>query len=305
MKNKLTITIGISAYNEEANIKNLLQSIPVQNQEEYFIKEIIVISDGSEDQTAEKVREVNNKKIVFFEEKKRVGQNIRQNFILKKAKGDIIILLEADTVFKNNAYIHELIKPFITKKNISMTYGTSIPVLIKQRNFFAKMLTFVETFKARKLKTLNEENIYLCGTGKAFSKKMTESFFWPKDVPEDTYAYLFCKQNGLKTIFRPSAILHFRSPSNFSDYLKKTIRFNKGKVKLEKYFDRNTLFKSYRLPKSWLFSFLLEGLLITPTLMTAYVATSLVRKIFVSFAPEFDPLWDISESTKVLKIYEK
>ena len=116
MKNKLTVTVGIAAYNEDNNIQNLLRSIITQKEIDFHVKEIIIISDGSSDKTVEKVRGVQDKRITLLDEKERVGQNVRQNSIFKKAKGDIIVLLEADTILKDSKYLYELIKPFIAKK---------------------------------------------------------------------------------------------------------------------------------------------------------------------------------------------
>ena len=73
MYKKPTVTIGIPAYNEEANIKNLLDSILSQIQNNFIIDEIIVVSDGSSDKTADIVRSLNNSLINLIEDKERLG----------------------------------------------------------------------------------------------------------------------------------------------------------------------------------------------------------------------------------------
>lgn len=301
MKNKLKVTVGISAYNEESNIQYLLNRIITQKEIDFKILEIIVISDGSIDKTVDKVREVQDKRMVLFDEKERVGQNIRQNSIFKKAKGDIVVLLEADTILKDSNYLYELIRPFISLKNISMTYGYSLPIPLRGGGFFERMLTFVETLKQKKLDTLGNGNLYLCGTGRAFSKEMSKTFSWPKGVPEDTYTFLYCKKNGLKMVFTPNAIVHFRSPANFSDYIKKAIKFNKGQSKLKKYFSDSLLSHYYKLKSSWIISLFLEGFYRKPRFMTAYLFVNLAKRILSLFFPEYNPLWEVSSSTKLLK----
>ena len=52
MNKKLTVSVGIPAYDEEANIKSLLEAILQQRQENFILKSIIVVSDGSTDRTA-------------------------------------------------------------------------------------------------------------------------------------------------------------------------------------------------------------------------------------------------------------
>ena len=51
MRKKLTVTIGIPAYNEEANVRNLLVSLLAQKETNFKLQEIIVVSDGSTDKT--------------------------------------------------------------------------------------------------------------------------------------------------------------------------------------------------------------------------------------------------------------
>jgi glycosyltransferase involved in cell wall biosynthesis len=55
--NKLTVTIGIPAYNEEKSISNLLDSIIEQTQKDYVLEKVIVACDGCTDKTSEVVSE--------------------------------------------------------------------------------------------------------------------------------------------------------------------------------------------------------------------------------------------------------
>ena len=50
---KLTVTIGIPAYNEEKNIGRLLKSLSNQKGDDFTLNEIVVLSDGSTDMTNE------------------------------------------------------------------------------------------------------------------------------------------------------------------------------------------------------------------------------------------------------------
>ena len=56
---KLRISIGIPAYNEGGNIARLLRSVLGQKKRE-LIDEIIVISDGSSDNTVSEVKTFND-----------------------------------------------------------------------------------------------------------------------------------------------------------------------------------------------------------------------------------------------------
>ena len=90
----LTLSVIIPAYNEELYIKELLARVlrvklaPVK-------MEVIVVDDGSKDQTAQIVRSF-GKKVIFAQHKKNRGKGAAIRTGIKKAKGDIIIIQDAD-----------------------------------------------------------------------------------------------------------------------------------------------------------------------------------------------------------------
>jgi len=80
---KSTLTIGIPAYNEEANIGLLLNDITLQKNRNYILKEIIVVSDGSTDSTVKKVEQASIQSIKLIINKKRTGLANVQNPLQK------------------------------------------------------------------------------------------------------------------------------------------------------------------------------------------------------------------------------
>lgn len=98
MTKRKTVTIGIPAYDEEANIKNLLKSLLVQKGQNFILERIIVISDGSSDNTIAEAGKVKNNLIELINHKKNLGKIRIQNEILKKSKSDILIILDADVI---------------------------------------------------------------------------------------------------------------------------------------------------------------------------------------------------------------
>ncbi len=73
MIKKYTVTIALSAYNEENNIKSLLESVLAQKETNFTIKSIWIFSDGSRDNTAKKVKQINDNRIKLFNYKSRMG----------------------------------------------------------------------------------------------------------------------------------------------------------------------------------------------------------------------------------------
>jgi peptidoglycan-N-acetylglucosamine deacetylase len=91
------VSVLVPAFNEELVIRNTIDSLLASNYEEY---EVIVIDDGSKDRTSEVVRESfsHNERVKLFSVPN-AGKAAALNFGLKQAKGDVVIALDADTLF--------------------------------------------------------------------------------------------------------------------------------------------------------------------------------------------------------------
>ena len=113
MKKKLTVTVGISALNEETNIGTMLRAVLAQRGDNFVLKEIMVISDGSTDNTVGKVREIKDKRITVIVGKKREGMNTRLNYLFAHFQSDVLIKMDADILPQNESVISLLISPFL------------------------------------------------------------------------------------------------------------------------------------------------------------------------------------------------
>jgi len=80
------INVVISAYNEEKNIKDCLNSVK-------WADEIILVDNGSTDKTVKIAKKFTDK---IFTQPNRLMLNINKNYGFSKAKGDWILSLDAD-----------------------------------------------------------------------------------------------------------------------------------------------------------------------------------------------------------------
>ncbi len=106
------ISVIVSAYNEEKNIKKKLINLFEQDYPLSHL-EIIVASDGSIDRTNDIVREFNNVKLLDF--KKNRGKAIINNDAAKVANGEILFFTDAETILAND-YISNASNFFINQK---------------------------------------------------------------------------------------------------------------------------------------------------------------------------------------------
>ncbi|MDD2823113.1 MAG: glycosyltransferase [Candidatus Daviesbacteria bacterium] len=295
MKNILSITIGIPAYNEEENIGHLLSSLILQERKGFKINEIIVISDGSTDKTSEQVMSINNKLIRLIEGKNRKGQNIRQNEIIKSMskRSDCLLLIEADILPKDSKYISRLVEMVPYDKRFSLITGSFVP--IPTGNLFAKIIIFgfelrSEFFKANR----NGLSLYLCNGPKLLSKDFLKTFLWSENFHEDSYCYREALKSDLEIYRNPSAIAYYRSAENFNDYLIQSGKFQKAKDKEDSYSDIYKLNVSYVEILKIIQKFFFRN----PFMFTSYISLVLISRIYSQFLPRYTVFWKIYKSTK-------
>jgi len=107
-----SITILISAYNEEAFIEQTINNKLQQDYPEDKL-EIIVVSDESTDNTDQIVRDIsnNNPGVKFFRQEPRQGKTAALNMAMEKAGGEIIVFSDANSIYENDA-ITKLVRNF-------------------------------------------------------------------------------------------------------------------------------------------------------------------------------------------------
>ena len=104
------VTLGLSAYNEEGVIEQKLQNCLALDYPSEKL-EIIVISDGSDDRTDEIVRRYTSERVKLLADGERHGKPARMNQIVEMARSPIVVLSDANTMYKPDA-IKALVRHF-------------------------------------------------------------------------------------------------------------------------------------------------------------------------------------------------
>jgi len=290
-----TLSIGIMAYNEEANIGRLLQSVLRQRFTHGFLIEIYVVASGCTDRTEEIVREFmeQDKRIKLLIQVQREGKASAINLFLSKASGDIFIMESGDTV-PGKGTLDKLVAPF-GNPNVGMTGAHPIPVNSKT--------TFLG-FSVHLMWTLHHKIALM--TPKLGELVAFRNFV--REIPVDTAV----DEASIEAIVRDAeyelfyvhdAIVHNRGPENIRDFIKQRRRISAGHKHLlreQKHevstSDPKKIFKILMQEHSWNFR---------DTIWTAgAISLELIGRLLGSFdfhIRKKNPfIWDIAYSTKKL-----
>ncbi|GLX86650.1 hypothetical protein tloyanaT_29030 [Thalassotalea loyana] len=123
------VTVYITNYNYGAFIEEAIESVLAQS---YPAIEVLVIDDGSTDQSHEVINQYIDHERINVIYQKNQGLTKTNNVALRLAKGKYIVRLDADDVFKADA-IENLVKSFVDDK-IAMVFG-NWDVVDEHRNF--------------------------------------------------------------------------------------------------------------------------------------------------------------------------
>lgn len=235
--NKITVTIGITAYNEARNISQLLSSIAIQRATNYSLQQILLICDKCTDNTAQLARAFRNRKLKVVETKTRQGQNACLNIILSQNRSDILVLIDADMVLKGTVALATMVEPFLNDSNVGLVTANTLP--LPAQNFLEDSINNYVIARNELQRKFDFGNTLFVAHGfLAYSKSFLKHFTLPAEVlNHDAFSYLACIKAGWNHVYRPRCIAWYRSVSTLPDHLRQSERHRVGGLQLYNYFD--------------------------------------------------------------------
>jgi len=225
----LTCSIGVTVYNEQRNIGQLLEALLTQELESFTINEIIVIASGCTDSTKEVVKEFKrrNNRIRLLVQKTRLGKASAINYFLQNTIADIYVIESGDTIPHKDT-IENLLRPFLVPE-IGMTGGHPIPKDDPTR--FLGFIIHLSWQLHHKLALRYPKLGELVAFRKAAITKI------PANTAVDEAAIeALVVQNGYRLCYVPEAIVYNRGPQTIKAYLVQRRRIYAGHLHLKKTF---------------------------------------------------------------------
>lgn len=261
----LRVSVLIPAYNEEKVIADTVHRIL---DSDYRDLEILVIDDGSKDQTAEVVRrEFGNTSSVTLISVPNGGKARALNFGIEKAKGEIIVALDADTQFDRDT-IARLVRWF-TDPQVGAVAGNA-----KVGNRF-NMITrwqaleyiVAQNLERRALAALGTLTVVPGAVGAWRRSVLIALGGYPTDtLAEDQDLTIGLQRAGYKVRFDSSAVAWTEAPTTFKTLAKQRFRWAFGTLQCLWKYRHMTFNRRYgvlgmiALPQVWMFQILLTAL---------------------------------------------
>ncbi len=294
--NRVTLSIGIPAYNEENNIGNIISAILNQKTGNYVLDKIIIASDGCTDKTVNIIKSFKSNKIHLINGKERKGKYYRLNQIFKKSKSDFVILVDADCFLRKDT-LFKIIDKLNYNNSISLLSVQAMPV--KPNSFFEKMLSTSVEIKEFVIRNFRKgKNVYAFrGALLVMKKNLYKQINIPNTVGTDAYIYFFAKRKKMDVEYFTGTKIYYRLPDNFLDHLKQSSRFKSSVNGMKKFFG-NDIEKEYNMPLVPIGKMLVKYSFLKPIHLISYIIILIYTKFYKRINRNNDGIWHISSSTK-------
>lgn len=217
-------SVGITAYNEEANIAKLLAAMLTQELNKVEITEIIVVASGCTDRTVSIIQEfaARDARIRLIVQTEREGKTSAINQFLQNAKEDVCVLESGDTLPRADS-IENLVKLFEDPK-VGMTGAQKIPVNVPEHivGYMSHMRLQMEHQLCLEIPRLGELI--------AFRKVFTQL---PPDVAMDeAFVEALVIRRGLEVHYAPDAVVYNMGPETLGEFIMQRRRNYAGHLHL-------------------------------------------------------------------------
>lgn len=236
------VSIVVPAYNEEVNSVRTLNSLLSQD---YPRVEVIFVDDGSKDQTFETVNQHfrQNPKVHVFT-KPNGGKASALNFGVRKASGDFVVCIDADTQLKSDAV--SLLMQKFDEENVAavagnVKVGNEVNMITKWQSI--EYITS-QNFDRRAFDLLNCITVIPGAIG-AFKKEaiLLSGGFTTDTLAEDCDLTMRLLRNGYIIRNCTAAISYTEAPETFRQFLKQRFRWSFGVMQCF-WKHRDTIFNS-------------------------------------------------------------
>ena len=288
-----TCSVGIMAYNEQANIADAIGSILDQQLTTTTVAELIVVASGCEDQTVAIVSDIarRDSRIRLIEQEQREGKASAVNLFIGAARSPVLVMVSADVLVQEGAF--DALLCHFHDPSVGMVGGRPTPV-----NGEATFLGHAVHLQWRLHDRIAREMPKL-GEIVAFRNVIPSI---PLDTAVDELSIqALITQLGYRLVYEPAAVVYNRGPATVGDFLRQRRRIYAGHLRVREQQDYSaSTMSTWRvaraLPRSGSFATPRSAVWSVGTVGLEAVARALGRYDVMRRHPAH--VWEISDTTK-------
>jgi len=228
-------SVGIMAYNEEANIERALRAVLDQQGLTTRIEEVIVVASGCTDSTVPLVEAIarQESKVHLYVQEKREGKAAAINLFLKQAKSEVVVLLGADVIPEAWA-LENLCTPF-KDPGVGMVGGRPVPVN-DPSTFMGHAIHLLWRLHDRVARVSPK-------LGEIIAFRNVISGIPTNSAVDEISIQALISQLGYQLIYQPACVIYNKGPLTIRDFLKQRRRIYAGhlKVRAQQNYEASTM----------------------------------------------------------------
>lgn len=290
-----TVSVLIPAWNEAVGIKDTIVSVLKTN---YPKLEIIVINDGSTDQTHEVVtsfiaqynvvHKVNGARLIY-KSIPNGGKARALNVGLEIATGEILVTIDADSAMRPKT-IENMVKHF-TDARVASVAGNVIIGNRTRAIGLIQQLEYHYGFYFKKADALLNAVYIVGGAAAAYRRELVVSLggFDESMITEDIEMSTRLQDEGHYVRYAPDAVVYTEGPSDFTGLCKQRLRWKYGRfLTFLKY---KHLFFSFKKKHNFFLSYIILPISLLGELLLFFEGILLVAfYVYTFYTHDFVPL---------------
>lgn len=219
-------SVGVTAYNEEANISQILTALREQQLYLVEIVEIIVVASACEDRTEEIVLEHagEDPRVKLISQERREGKTAAINLFLQEAQCDICILESGDTVPHKDC-IESMVSMF-ADQTVGMVGAQKVPV-----NTPDHVIGYLSHLR---LKMEHQLCLEIPRLGEIVAFRKVFDVIPPDVAMDEAFVEALVIQRGLQVRYAPDAVVYNMGPETLGDFIRQRRRNHAGHLYLKK-----------------------------------------------------------------------
>jgi len=222
---QLHCSVGVTAYNEEENIGNLLEALLDQHLHQVIIDEIIVVASACTDQTVPIIRRYAERdgRIKLIEQERREGKTSAVNLFLAHAQSEICVLESGDTIPHEYAIEH-LVRMFADPA-VGMVGAQKMAVNTPDH--------IVGLLSHLRLRMEHELCLEIPRLGEMIAFRKVFAYIPPDIAMDEAFVEAIVVRQGMTVKYAPDAVVYNVGPTTVGDFVRQRRRNHAGHLYLK------------------------------------------------------------------------